>query len=219
MSNWSQLRQDFLSLFLQENCPLCGRSAEVIICDNCDRQLNECQFSYPKFQGKGKIPVLAWGKYEGLLKRAIAALKYEKQSRIARPLGKRLGETWVRSSAFPSSLKPVVVPIPLHPEKQKQRGYNQAELIARSFCAVTAFPLQPQALKRIKNTPALFSLAPEQREEQVTEAFVMGKGLKPQQNVILLDDIYTTGSTVQAARITLQKAGMTVIGVCAIAKP
>jgi len=217
MANWKQLSQDVLSLFLQPNCPFCGRSAETTICPNCDRELNQCQLSSPKFQGKGKISVLAWGQYDGLLKRAILALKYEKKRQLARPLGERLGKTYLRKSPTLSTLKPIVIPIPLHEDKQKQRGFNQAELLARSFCTVTRLKLHSQGLKRIKKTAALYNLTPEARKEELAQAFTIGKGLNPQQNLILLDDIYTTGTTVQSAQNTLQKAGMKVIGVCAIA--
>jgi len=216
--NWKQLSEEILSLFLSPNCPLCERSAETVLCKSCDRKLNQHQLLTPQFQGKNKISVFAWGKYDGLLKRSILALKYENKAQLARPLGERLGNIWLEKSRFPSSLNPIVVPIPLHPEKQKQRGFNQAELIARSFCYVTGLKLKPQGLKRVKNTKALFDLQPEQREQELAEAFKLGKGLQPQQNVILLDDIYTTGTTVQAARITLEKAGMKVISIAAIAK-
>jgi len=217
MSSWRQLSQSLLSLFLQPNCPLCGRRAEQVICRHCDRQLNQCQLSHPRFSGKGNLSVLAWGKYEGLLKRAIASLKYEQQSQLAHPLGQRLGETWLKISAGSTSLKPVIVPIPLHPQKQNQRGYNQAELLARAFCEVTRLPLQSQGLRRIKPTDALFGLTPQQRENQVTNAFALGKGMNAGQ-VLLVDDIYTTGATVKAAQMTFQTAGINVIGVGAIAK-
>ena len=214
---WQQLSQDILSFVLNPNCALCGRSAESTLCDHCNRQLQQCQLSSPQFQGKGGISVLAWGNYGGLLKRAIAQLKYEQQPHLARPLGNYLGKTWLNLSPRTTKSQPLVVPIPLHPLKQQQRGYNQAELIARSFCTTTGLKLRAQGLKRIKNTEALFGLSPKQREEMITSAFRLGKGLKSGDSVLLLDDIYTTGTTVHTAQITLQQAGISVIGVGAIA--
>ena len=219
MYNWKQLGEHLLSIFLQPNCPLCGRSAEAVVCGNCNRQLEQCRFSEGKFQGKRKIPLLVWGKYEGSLKRAIAVLKYEQKPEMARPLGEKLGETWLQRATFPVSLKPFVIPIPLHPEKEKQRGYNQAQLIARSFCQVTGFPLHTQGLKRIKNTEALFGLTPQQRQKQLDRAFAVGESLNLQQPILLLDDIYTTGTTIQAAQMTLHQAGGKVLAVTAVAKP
>ncbi|AFZ42451.1 hypothetical protein PCC7418_0214 [Halothece sp. PCC 7418] len=217
MLNWSQVSQEILSLFLHPNCPLCGRSAEQVICKNCERQLQQCRLSQAQFKGKGGISVFAWGNYGGLLKRAIAQLKYEKQPQLARPLGSYLAQTWLTMNAATVSRQPIVVPIPLHRKKQTQRGYNQAELIARSFCEITGLRLQAQGLKRVKNTEALFGLNPKEREKAVMEAFQVGKGLKAQQRVILIDDIYTTGTTVQTAQNTLQQGGMKVIAVGAIA--
>ncbi len=218
MIAFDHLLDQFLSLFLHPPCPLCGRSAKTVICPHCERQLHECQLAHPHLQGKDQVPLLVWGSYSGLLKRAIAQLKYEKQWQLAQPLGERLAQTWLQASLFPRSRHPIVIPIPLHPQRQQQRGYNQATLIARYFCQVTGFPLQPNGLQRIKATDPLFPLSLQQRAQQMSHAFSIGKQLKLHQPVILLDDIYTTGTTIKAAQQTLQRAGITVIAVCAIAK-
>jgi len=215
--NWKQLGADVLSLFLKPNCALCRRRANNILCYYCDRQLHQCQFSNPQFQGKGSLPLVIWGEYRDSLKRAIAQLKYDKQPQLAQPLGEYLGQTWLTRSPVPASCQPLVVPIPLHPQKQQQRGYNQAELLARHFCRVTGLSLKAKGLKRIKPTEALFGLSPQQRATEMANAFMIDTGVKFHQPVILVDDIYTTGTTVEVAQKTLQQSGISVIGVCAMA--
>lgn len=166
-----------------------------------------------------EIPVWVWGEYAGMLKRAIAALKYESNPQIAKLMGRWLAEVWLRSQE--SSLdKLTVVPIPLHAEKLKKRGFNQAELLAASFCEVTGLPLKRHGLERIKNTKALFDLSLKQRQLELQDAIALGPDFRsrlPQRSVLLIDDIYTTGTTARSATVTLQKAGVNVYGLVAIA--
>jgi predicted amidophosphoribosyltransferase len=107
----------------------------------------------------------------------------------------------------------------MHPKKQKQRGFNQAALIAEGFCNVTGYKLKINGLERIKETEAQFNLSPTQRQQNLAGAFVLGKDLRRPPNipVLLVDDIYTTGATVKAAVQTLEKHQIKVLGVAAVA--
>jgi len=214
--------RSFLNLFLKSDCPLCDRPANSELCDFCQRQLQKCQLPNCKELWQGDLPVFAWGVYGGILKRAIAALKYENHPELARPLGQYLGKAWLNAQlSFPEKFShpPTVVPIPLHPTKLKKRGFNQAELLAESFCEVTRLKLTAKGLERIKETEALFGLSPQERIENLQNAFRVGKGLRRQSRVLLLDDIYTTGNTVKEAAKALQQQGIATCGVVAIATP
>jgi len=165
----------------------------------------------------------AWGQYGGSLKRAIAALKYNAQPALAQPLGHWLGQAWL---ATPQSLHNAqVMPIPMHPAKQKERGFNQAELLAEAFCQVTRLPLERRGLVRVRATAAQFGLSELARSENLKGAIQLHPALLQRKRpphsmrpVILLDDIYTTGATVRAAAQALQQQGIPVWGVVAIAK-
>jgi ComF family protein len=163
------------------------------------------------------LPIFAWGAYGGILKRAIATMKYENHPEIARPLGQLLAQAWLSHQECDRNL--VAVPIPLHAEKLKQRGYNQATLIAQSFCEVTGLRLKKHGLERIKATEAQFGLSASQREENLTEAFGLGLDLRvsPKFPVLLVDDIYTTGATTRSAIQTLHQSGISVYGLVAVA--
>ncbi|MBO1350123.1 MAG: ComF family protein [Hormoscilla sp. GUM202] len=232
MGSPTQWVKSFLNLFLKSNCPLCGRPADRELCPSCDRSLLRCQFTNPGQFWKGQLPVFVWGSYGGILKQAIAALKYENQPQLARPLGTWLAQAWMKSispgsatrttqeiSTPHSQVKPVVVPIPLHADKRKQRGFNQAELLAESFCQYTGLPLNRQGLERVRATEALFGLSFTERQEMLADALSVGKSLtqKRPQRVLLLDDIYTTGTTVGEAARVLRRQGISVYGVVAIA--
>lgn len=210
--------KSLLNLFLKSPCPLCDRSTETEICLYCQRQLQSCQFTNPSKFWQKPLPVFAWGEYGGKLKVALATLKYENHPEIAKPLGQWLGRAW-QNSPQKGKAQLTIVPIPIHPDKRRERGFDQAELLAQSFCQVAGLPLEKRGLQRIRQTQALFSLSPQQRQQEVAEAFEIGAGFRrtPSGTVLLLDDIYTTGATARAAVTALQRHGIRVSGVVAMA--
>lgn len=212
------LKNGLLALFFKSNCPLCDRPTETPLCEFCKRQLQRCQIPNSSLWQE-PLPVFVWGNYSGTLKRAIAALKYENQPQLARPLGHWLGRAWQQSSAATRVKMLTVVPIPLHPTKRQERGFNQAELIAQSFCEVTGYKHQPLGLERIRATQAQFGLSVQARSQNLTAAFKVSKRLSGQSStpVLLVDDIYTTGATVRSAAQALQQQQIPVYGVVAIA--
>ena len=210
--------QNLLSLFLKSHCPLCQRTTSRELCPYCIKQIQSCHKQNPAFLWKQPLPIFVWGNYGGAVKRAIAALKYENEPQIGYLLGAWLGESWLLHSPQPQQ-QPLIVPIPMHPKKQKQRGFNQAALIAAGFCNVTGCKLKVNGLERIKETEALFNLSPVQRQESLENAFGLGKDFRrhPNTQILLVDDIYTTGATVKAAVKTLEQHQITVLGVAAVA--
>ncbi len=212
--------KSFLDLFLKPNCPLCQRPAEKELCFYCEKQLKQFENSSAEIFWQGDLPVFIWGNYDGLLKRAIAALKYDKKVNLGELFGYWLGEKWLSSSISKQSKNLIIVPIPLHEQKLKIRGFNQAEIIAKGFCQITRYPLKANGLKRVKNTEALFGLNLQERQKEIKEALILGKDFQqklPNYPVLLLDDIYTTGTTVKEAKKVLEKHNIKVIGVVALA--
>ncbi|WP_448570349.1 ComF family protein [Trichothermofontia sp.] len=214
--------QPLLDLFLEATCPLCQRSTAGDFCLDCERQLQACRLAQPGKYWRGELPLFGWGVYGGKLKRAIAALKYDDHPELARPLGQWIAQSWQQNRPMGISRlrsRPLVVPIPLHASKLKQRGFNQAELLARSFCDYTGLACCPQGLQRIRATKAQFGLSPTARSQNVANAFTVGSGLRGKSAplVLLFDDIYTTGATTQAATDTLRQSGVDVLGIVALA--
>ncbi len=223
MWRWRQ----FLNLFFEARCPLCQRSTSDSVCSYCWAKLKQCQLPISQAFDKAPIPVVSWGEYSGDLRRAIATFKYENQPSLGYPLGKALGERWKAlagiSPYIQLTLTPVIaVPIPMHPAKLKKRGFNQAEIIAEAFCATTNMSLERAGLRRIRETEAQFSLSVHEREKNLADAFLPNpqwKRRSPKANILLIDDIYTTGATVKAASQALHSAGFNVVGVAVVARP
>ncbi|MGL5032495.1 MAG: ComF family protein, partial [Microcystaceae cyanobacterium] len=203
------------NLGFKNSCPLCQRSTEQTLCTYCDRQLKSCQVADPSQTWQGSLPQFIWGKYDGTLKRAIAAFKYESHPELGEFLGFELAESWLKFPRLKSLTKIKIIPIPLHPNKLKSRGFNQAELIAESFCHLTRLPLQRQGLIRVKDTDPLFNLDPQQRKIHLDQALQVGPSLQKCSQILLIDDIYTTGATAQEAQRVLQAQGHAVIGIAA----
>jgi ComF family protein len=218
MGGWTQIFGGVLDLFLESGCSVCQRSSSEELCQNCQRQIKRCQVNDLSLW-QGSLPLFAWGAYGGALKRAIATLKYENQPRLARPLGHWLAQSWLNSGY--GAERVTVVPIPMYAAKKQQRGYDQAELLAQHFCELTGLPLQRRGVERIRSTEAQFTLSATGREQNLSGAFHLGQGFKHRRpaQVLLLDDVYTTGATARSAAQTLRDSEIEVMGLVAIAKP
>lgn len=140
--------------------------------------------------------------YGGPVAEAIRRLKYAGRSDLAQPLGELL------SAAARSHLGrvDVVIPVPLHHRRLRQRGYNQAALLGRYVARHLHLPLDTRRLRRIRYTAPQVELQPAQRQDNVRDAFTALR--RPRQpRVLLVDDVRTTGATLQAAATALQATG------------
>jgi ComF family protein len=223
---WQQTLQEFLPFLFYGRCPICDRTCPQILCPSCQQHLQSCKLEpkqLPQVVLPSHLSLLAWGYYQGSLKQAIAALKYEPpHPRIALLLGEMLAQAWFNQWLSQGKSAPAltVVPIPLHAEKLKTRGFNQAELIAQSFCRATGLEHKPNGLERVRPTEPQFSLSLPQRQQNLCQAFALGQDFRakrPTHPILLLDDIYTTGATTNSALAVLQGSGIEVYGIATVA--
>ncbi|MCG9890434.1 MAG: ComF family protein [Thermosynechococcaceae cyanobacterium MS004] len=229
------LGQTVLEFIFPSPCPLCQRKAEAVFCKDCTGKILDGRRLNPQVAAPDLPPLYCWGHYDGTLKQSLARLKYDRNPQVAKPLGQWLAELWhTQASSIghpgskrPGSGRPIVVPIPLHPERQQQRGYNQAALIAHSFCQHTGLSLRSQGLSRTRATTAQYGLSRLERYQNLQRAFSLGPDFTHpsrfpsdqamSRGVILIDDIFTTGATLKAAVNTLQKHEIPVTALLAIA--
>lgn len=182
---WCQQCQRPLSLAARETSPdsLCG----------------------PCRAGETKLDRLrSFGAYDGVLRDLIVLLKYSRVRAAARPLG---GWLVLALEHYPE-LKEVdaLVPVPLHWRRRRARGFNQAELTARELSRWTGLPIKKAWLRRIKDTVSQTGLTSRQRAENVRGAF-RAHGKLDRKRILLIDDVCTTGATLNACARTLRRAG------------
>ncbi len=155
--------------------------------------------------GETKFDLLrSFGAYDAELRKLLVLLKYEGVRTLAVPLGGWLRLTLEHYPEIPEV--DAIVPVPLYPRRRRARGYNQAELLARSLKNWTKIPLKTGWLRRVKDTPTQTGLTVRQRTANVRGAFLSQQKLD-KRRILLIDDICTTGATLNACARVLQRAG------------
>lgn len=210
-------------------CPGCGIEGELI-CETCESKMprllgKRCKFcglsvtganicgscrgedhSFEAFQ--------AYGFYTGVLRDAVMRLKYQNDIGIARKLAEYL-EILVLSSNWTFD---IIVPIPLSSQKLEERGYNQASRLAKPLAALLEKPYRPDALTRIKEISSQVGLDRRSRLENVSNAFRANPKIAKEKSILLVDDVFTTGATLESAASELKMAGAQKIYALTLAK-
>jgi len=145
-------------------------------------------------------------------------MKYEAKLSIARLLAKGMCER-IDLSNFVTLSDVILAPVPLHPRRRRERGYNQSELLAKELAKAWNIPLNAKALRRARDTAQQALLSAEERHSNVQGAFTISPpDFFKSKNVLLIDDVLTTGSTVNACAEALKAAGAVRVLVLALAR-
>jgi ComF family protein len=155
----------------------------------------------------------SYAPYNDAMVRAMVLLKYHAVTPLGDWFGARLAEM---AAGEPETFAAdAVVPVPLHPLRQRERGFNQAELIARPLARRLGLPLSPLLLVRTKPRPDKLKLTRRERWETVRGAYAVQQGSQVDKlRVLLVDDVFTTGATLDACARVLRQAGAArVIGI------
>lgn len=147
---------------------------------------------------------------EGEVRKAIHLLKYRNQHAMAPALAGLMADYW-RANPLPAD---VLMPVPLHPARQRERGYNQADLLARALGDMIGLPVITTGFQRVRHTQPQMSLGAAERRENVQGAFTYlsrSDNTISGQRVVVIDDVCTTGSTMEACSLALKAAGASVV--------
>lgn len=181
----------------EPKCKKCGKAlerAEQEYCRDCTR------FSHSFDKG------MAVFSYDETMRHSIAMFKYHNRREYAKFYAQemaRSGERFLRSCA-----PQVIVPVPVHRRKKRQRGFNQAELVAKELGKLLKLPVDSSYVVRIEDTTPQKELTRSERKKNLKKAFRVDRTKKPYRSVLLIDDIYTTGATVDAIADVLKEAGV-----------
>lgn len=154
--------------------------------------------------------------FAGTTRRALHALKYAGERRLAAPLGEAVAARWRHAGAGGE----VLVPVPVHAARRRERGYDQAELIAGVAASTLGLPWRP-ALVRVRATAPQFRLDRRHRARNVSEAFAVDPPARATiagRWVVLVDDVVTTGATLCEAAHALLEAGATAVSAVTVAR-
>lgn len=204
----------------EELCAECARSAEPILtaCPLCALPNNDgsvcadCSHYPPPW--RQALSVFA---HSGAIRTLISQWKYAGDRSAGRVLCDALGN-WAELTPQPDDIT-ALVPIPMHRQRLRQRGFNQAHHLASALAHHWRLPLLGQALTRPHPTPHQAGLSRAQRLINLTGAFAVDKpALHAHQHLLLVDDVYTTGSTLQACTQLLLNNGVASIRVCTLAR-
>jgi ComF family protein len=210
-------------LFPIRGCPLCFRGIETALCERCrlflQRAAREpyCRICGRFFNAPGTgfclecgsrkwpfILVRAAAPYEGVLRSAVHRLKFGGKQVAADFLGGLMADVLQREEAYRGVT--IVVPVPLSPGRLRERGFNQAELLAGVVAEACGLRLNP-ALVRLSDRPPQAQLHRLARRENIKGTFSLTDDSVLGKAVILVDDVFTTGSTMSAAAETLLEGG------------
>ncbi len=145
-------------------------------------------------------------RFEGIMRRVIYMFKYRHLKSLAHPLAQLMGE-YLEVRSLPCE---VLVPVPLHPRRLRQRGYNQSVLLVQELRRLSGLPLNKEALRRCKDTSSqVKSNHAEIRWSNVADAFECSSIGIEQRQILLIDDVCTTGATLDACAAALKRAGAT----------
>jgi len=196
-------------------CSVCGEALEFLTTER-DATCSMCRRAHPRFDF-----AISFGSYDGALRRLVHLLKYEQLKPAANILGKKLAEA-ISFRNLVSENPILVVPVPLHDAKRRQRRFNQSELLARYALRQldrSRFELHAGNLRRVRATVSQTGLTRHQRRENVRGAFMV-TAPEPvrDRTVLIVDDVYTTGTTLNECARVLRAAGARQVVVATVAR-
>lgn len=212
----------FQYIFLCEQCRQCRKLVAThyefsTICSRCKPELtiNQMPLEFLSLVGGAEIPVISALVYEGLPRKLVRRLKYEDDRLVAEDLAVQMSRC-LRENFVIEELNPLLIPVPLSKKRLKERGFNQAKLLSEKLSEITGITMSTNVLSRSKETLPQHHLSKAERKENLQGAFALLKFDLAPFDLVLVDDVYTSGATLAEAAATLAKGNpASVRAICA----
>ncbi len=221
--------EDILNLFFPKVCATCGDTLvknEDLICFKCRTEVPKANYQSSsdnelkdRFTGKLKIEY-AWAGLlfykSGITQKLLHEFKYNNHPEIGELFGRQLAMKMNEEKIFEKI--DMIIPVPLHPKKERKRGYNQSQYFARGISEIINIPTHIHYLKRIKHSASQTGKSREIRWKSVENAFeVQTPDELISKHILLVDDVITTGATIEACGKKLLDAGVSKISIATLA--
>ena len=193
-------------------CGVCGKLGESYLCKKCGKELEK----YVVYSQEETIKLHVF-QYKDLVRKLILDYKFNDKSYLY----KTFCEFIVKNKKILDFIKSydIIIPVPMHPARIRKRGYNQSALLAKELAKSLEMKVYTNVLLKIKNNKVQSTLNKKEREKNKKNVYKLVKPEKiKNKKILLLDDIYTTGATVNACVKELQKESVKKIGIFTIAK-
>ncbi len=221
---FNDMLQSFVSLYFPKSCLACSGSLytfEVHLCAECEANLPAARLAHRVFQNpltellRQRFSVFAaLSAYrfegEGAVRKMLHTIKYANGEALAHWIGVQLGQAWKKSEA---PLPDVLIPVPLHPKKLRLRGFNQSERIAKGIQTVLNIPVNEKYLLRNTYQHSQTRLGRMQRWENIGNSFGLAEHPQSYEHIALVDDMITTGSTLESCALALKCKRLSILSV------
>lgn len=207
-----------VNLFFPNVCGICGKICDKALCRKCEINLEKFKnVEIEIIQGKNFKELISLFNYQGEVRSNILNYKFKEKSYMAKTFTKFL----INDKKLFEKIKTydTIVPVPISKERMKERGYNQSLIIAKELNKYLKLEIAENSLIKIKNVIEQSKLNKEERQNNIIDAYeIKNKQILENKRILLIDDIYTTGSTVNECSRMLKLASPKEIGVLALAK-
>lgn len=207
-----------LNFIYPDTCGICGEICKESLCKKCAIEIKKHEIDLinknKKMYFNESMHIF---KYNGIIRQKLIEYKFQDQAYMYKTFAKII----LKNKKVCGFLEKydIIIPVPIHKKRRLKRGYNQTELVAKEICKNTGLELKTDTLVKQKNIVAQSELNKNERKSNIKNAFkVKNTGKIIGKKILLFDDIYTTGSTVNECSKMLREAAVKQIGVLTIAK-
>jgi ComF family protein len=217
LKNWVEIKRSMSHLIFPETCLICENersSADNSICSFCTQELEYTHFE--KYTEPTELDKLFWGRVklefafsllyfreERSTQKILHALKYKHSPQVGVEFGRIIGRT-IKTMPLIKEID-LLVPVPIHPKKQFQRGYNQSEQLAMGISDILSVALDSDFLRKNAHTGSQTKKGRFERWDNVSSVFKIGKTRSIPQHIAIVDDVITTGATLESIIRTVQE--------------
>ena len=220
------IKENIIVLFWPETCPFCQKVCKEGICTECRERLEFLRIREPRCMQCGKQirsmekeycydcmhthhyyeQGLSLWNHKAPVNQSIYQFKYHNQRRYGELYSQELVKNFQKEIRRWNP--DVIIPVPLHRARRRKRGYNQAQILAENLGRMLCIPVDSKSLARRKKTSPQKKLGHNERKKKLKNAFAVTPAFRSVRKVLLVDDIYTTGNTLDAAAKALKEKGV-----------